>query len=138
MMLRSKLAAFAGALILAGSAFSAQQAICPDINDIKAEGLSMAEEIGPNIYISYNISDYNTPSTWGFIIAPIEGDSSEVAIDEANEILNTMTAPGIPEQDRNTMICLYDTGSQDVFAAAIQSDGQLSPMQLKQYIRKAR
>ena len=62
MMLKSKLATFAGALVLAGSAFAN---VCPDINDIKAEGLSMAELIAPNIYLTYNISTYNTSSNWG-------------------------------------------------------------------------
>jgi hypothetical protein len=124
--------------MLAGSAFSAQPAICPDINDIQAEGLTMAEEIGPDLYISYNISPYNTPSMWGFIIAPVVGDSAEVAIDIANDILSTMTAPGVPEQDRNTLVCLYDTGRQDIYAAAINTDdGQISPMKLKQYFLKA-
>ena len=136
-MLRSKLAAFAGALLLAGSAFAAQQEACPDINEIQAEGLSMAEEIGPNIFISYNISVYNTPSIWGFVLAPVEGESDEVALEAANEILSTMSAPGVPEQHGNAMICTYDTGRQDVFAAAIKDDGQISPLKLKQYFKSA-
>jgi hypothetical protein len=141
MMLGSKLAAFAGVLIFAGSAFSAQQAICPDINDIKAAGISMAEEFSPKVYFTYNISLYNTPPTyklWGFFIEPVEGDSDVAAIETANEILSTMTAPGVPEQNRNsnTIICIYDTGRQDVFAAAF-NDIQISPMKLKQYFLKA-
>lgn len=137
MMLRSKLAAFVGALFLAGSAFSAQQATCPNINDIKAEGISMAEEFGPNIFIGYNINVYKTPSIWGFIIAPVEGDSEDVAIDAANEILSMMTAPGVPEQHGSAMICTYETGHKDVFAAAVKDEGTISPLKLKQYFKKA-
>lgn len=136
MMLRSKLAAFAGALILAGSAFAGQEGPCPSINDIKAEGITMAEELGPNIYISYNISNYNTDSTWGFIIAPIEGDSAEVAIEGGNEILSTMSAPGVPEQHGGAIICDYDTGRQDVFAAAINDNSQITPMSLKSFFKR--
>ncbi|MBL7481259.1 DUF4949 domain-containing protein [Legionella bononiensis] len=137
MMLKSKLAAFAGALLLAGSAFAGQESICPNINDIKAEGISMAEEIGPNIYISYNISNYNTESTWGFLIAPVEADSTEVAIEGANEILSTMSAPGVPEQHGGAVICDYDTGRQDVFAAAINDNQQITPMRLKYFFKRA-
>jgi hypothetical protein len=136
MMLRSQLAAFAGALILAGSAFSSQQAPCPDISDIKAEGLSMAEQIAPNIYLTYNISTYNTSSNWGFIIAPLEGDSDNVVLEAANEILTTMNAPGVPDQHSGAMVCTYETGHQNVIAAAIQDDESISPMKLKQYFQK--
>lgn len=134
MMLKSKLAAFAGALMLAGSAFAAQQFTCPDINDIKAEGVSMAEQIGPNIYLTYNISNYNSDSTYGFIIAPLHADSDEAALEDANEILGTMNAPGVPDQHSGAMVCTYDTGRQDVFAAAIKDDSL--PMALKQYYLK--
>ncbi len=136
-MLKSKLAAFAGALILAGSAFAGQESICPNINDIKAEGITMAEEIGPNIFLGYNISNYQTDSTWGFIIAPIEGDSTDVAIEGANEILSTMSAPGVPEQHGGATICDYDTGRQDLFAAAINDVGQITPMRLKYFFKRA-
>jgi hypothetical protein len=137
-MLRKKFAVFFGALFIAGSTFSAQQAICPDINDIKAEGLSMAEEIGANSYLLYNISAYNTSSTWGFIMAPLEGDAEDMAIEAGNEILNNMSAPGTPDQQYGSpMICTYDTGRKDIFAAAINDGAQISPMKLKQYFKKA-
>jgi hypothetical protein len=138
MMLKSKLAAFAGALLLAGAAFAGQQEACPDIKDIQAEGLTIAEEIGPNMFISYNISVYNTPSIWGFVIGPVGGDSDEDALEAGNEILSEMSAPGVPEQHANAMICTYDTGRQDVFAAAIKDEAQVSPLKLKQFIKSVR
>lgn len=137
MMFRTKLAAFAGALILAGSAFATHQSICPNIEDIKAEGLSMAEEIGHDVYISYNISDYNTESNWGFVIAPIEASSIEEAIETGNDILNDMSAPGVPDQQPGVLICNYETGNPNLIAAAIQTEDQIAPMRLKQLIKKA-
>ncbi|KTD62295.1 DUF4949 domain-containing protein [Legionella shakespearei] len=136
-MLRSKLATFIGAVILAGSAFAGQNSVCPDLNAIKAEGMAMAEELGPNIYLTYNISNYNTESLWGFIIAPLEGDSIDVALDEANEVLASMSAPGVPEQHNGATICDYDTGRQDLFAAAINADEPITPMSLKSFFKRA-
>lgn len=136
MMFRSKLAAFAGALVLAGSAFASHQSMCPNIEDIQAEGLAFAEEIGQHFYISYNISNFNTDSSWGFVIAPIEAGSTEEAIETGNDILNTMTAPGVPEEQSGALICNYETGSPDLIAAAIQSDEQITPMRLKQLIKR--
>lgn len=135
-MLRSKLATFIGAIILAGSAFAGQESVCPDINAIKAEGMTMAEELGPNIYLTYNISNYNSESLWGFIIAPLEGDSDDVVLEAANEILSSMSAPGVPEQHNGAIICDYNTGRQDVFAAAINTDEPITPMRLKHFFKR--
>ncbi|CEG58428.1 DUF4949 domain-containing protein [Legionella fallonii] len=133
MMLKSKLATLAGALILAGSAFANSQITCPDINDIKSVGLSNAEPIGADMYLTYQISKYNTPNTYGFFLAPIEGNSSENALETANEILNIMNAPGVPTQYHGTMMCLYETGHSNIMAAAIEDDSVMSPTKLKQY-----
>ena len=48
MTFRSKLAIFTSALILASSSFAAQE-LCPSIDLIKAEGISMAEQISPSL-----------------------------------------------------------------------------------------
>ncbi|HAT6821919.1 TPA: DUF4949 domain-containing protein [Legionella pneumophila] len=138
MMFQSKLATFFSALILAGSAFASQQGACPDINVIKAEGLPMAEEIGMNYYLAYNISDYSTSSVWGFFIAPIEADSEEGALEASNEVLSMMNAPGVPHQQDEDIICSYDTGTPNLIAAAIKDGSQISPMKLKQYFKSAR
>ena len=138
MMSRSKFAAFAGALILAGSAFANHQSICPNLADIQAEGLAFAEEIGQNFYISYNISNFNTNDNWGFVIAPIEADSTEEAIETGNDILDEMTAPGVPEEQAGAFVCTYETGRPNVIAAAIQSEEQITPLKLKQLVRAVR
>lgn len=135
MMLKSRLATFVSALVLAGSAFAGQQYVCPSIDMIKAEGISMAEEIGEHIYLTYQISDYNTDTLWGFIIAPLEGDSNDSAIEEANDILGSMNGPGIPQQQTGALICEYETGIQGVFAAAIKNDQMITPVKLKQFFQ---
>jgi hypothetical protein len=137
-MFTNKLAAVASALVLASSVYAGQGQICPDINDIKAEGMTMAEVIMNNLYFSYNLSNYNTESTWGFVIAPIEAESSDEAIDTANDILSLMSAPGVPQEDENGFICTYETGNQDIVAAAINANHMMSPSQLKYYIQKVR
>lgn len=138
MMFKNKLAMIASALIIAGSVYARQEALCPDINDIKAEGLSMAEQIYPGLFFSYNLSTYNTSSHWGFAIAPIEAESDSIAVDFANKLLSTMTAPGIPEIEGEATVCLYNTGNPDVLAAAVNTDQMISPSQLKHYIQKVR
>lgn len=137
MTIKSKLAAFAGALVLAGSAFAASQDVCPSIDAIKDEGLSMSEVIAANLFISYHISHYNTKSTWGFLMAPIESDNTETATDKANDILSHMSAPGVPQSQSGMVVCTYETGQPDVFAAAIQDSSAVTPLKLKQYFKQA-
>jgi hypothetical protein len=130
MMFRAKCAAFASALILAGTTFASQQ-VCPELTAIQAEGISMSMEIY-GIYAAYQISNFNTDSSWGFVIAPIVGDSEEDAVANANDILSEMTAPGVVLEKG---VCSYDTGLNDVYALAIQDENP-SPMKLRQYIRR--
>lgn len=128
-MLKSKLTAFAGALILAGTTFASQE-VCPELSAIQTEGISMSMEIY-GIYAAYNISNYNTDSSWGFIMAPFTTDAEEV-VDTANEILSEMTAPGVLLQEG---VCQYETGNPDLYALAVQ-DAFPTPAKLKQYIRR--
>ncbi|RUR06178.1 DUF4949 domain-containing protein [Legionella sp. km772] len=137
-MMFSKLTTAVSALLLAGSVYAGQVQLCPDINDIKMEGMSMAEPIMNNLFFSYNLSNYNTSTNWGFVIAPIEADSEEMAIDRANEVLDGMSSPGIPEEADDELVCVYNTGRQDILAAAINADHMISPSKLKQYIQKRR
>lgn len=136
MKLRSKLIAFVGALALASSAFASNE-VCPSIDEIKGEGISMAEAIAPSLYLAYQISNYNTDSTWGFFIAPFDGEDEDVAISMANDTLANMTAPGIPEEEEGMVICTYETGQPDLFAAAIKDSSAVTPLKLKQYFRKS-
>ena len=136
-MMLKKLAAFAGALTLAGSVFAAKPA-CPSIDTIKSEGLSMASELMENIYLTFHMSTYNSDNSWVFILGPVESDSEEGALDGGNMVLSTMNSQGVPEEDQDMYGCVYETGSQDFGAAAILADQQMSPMRMRQFLRHAR
>lgn len=132
----SKLASFAGSLLLAGSVF-ASPVVCPTIDDIKAEGITMAEQIANNVFLSYHVSHYNTDATWGFLIAPVFAESNDEAIGFGNEVLGSMSSPGLPDEQAGLTICSYETGRSDIFAAAIKDSSTISPLKLKQYFKKA-
>lgn len=132
------IASTVGALALAGSVYAGQNQICPSLDDIKAEGITMSERIAMNLFFAYNISSYNLDGIWGFVIAPIEADSSDEAIETANEVLSTMTGSGSAEDIEHELICLYNTGNPDLMAAAIKTDMMMSPNQLRKYAQKMR
>ena len=133
MMFRSKFAVLASTLILSGSIFAAHNTICPDIADIKAESMNMVEEMGLDYYITYNMSNYNTNSQWGFAIAPIQADSGDEALDLANDLLSNMTAPGVLQR-KDPAICGYATGENHILAFAVE--GVTGPMEMKKYVNK--
>ena len=135
----NKLASIVSAVLLTGSVYAGHGQSCPDINEIKTEGISMAEYITSDIYLSYNISNYHTDSIWGFVMAPITAETTVEALAISNEILADMGAPGIPENsEEDELVCLYNTGHQDIIAAAINAEHMISPSKLKQYIQKYR
>ncbi|AWN73736.1 DUF4949 domain-containing protein [Legionella anisa] len=134
MSLGVKLSTFTAALVLAGSAFANNP--CPELSDLRAEGISEVQEIGNNYFIGMSISRFNL-ATWGFAIGPVKADTEDDALDVTNGILNSMATPGFPlELDHDTLICLYDTGNPYVYSIAVR-DYAISPMKLKQYLLKA-
>ncbi|HHT0592679.1 TPA: DUF4949 domain-containing protein [Legionella anisa] len=137
MSLKTKLISFAAAMVLTGSAF-ADEPVCPKLSDIQAVGITMASQLAYNYYIGYSVNNYNTSSSWGFAIGPVEADSEEDTIDIANDILADLTAPGIPEsgKDDDDLVCIYETGDPDLFAVAIKGYEEMSPMKFKRYMHK--
>lgn len=133
-MLRAKLAAFASALILAGSTF-AGQGECPDLRNIQAEGLSMAQSLSSmfGYYAAYSMGDFGMDSNWVFGILPIEADSEEDALEYGNEVLSNMTAPGVLSDYQEVTLCTYDTGVPMLYGMAVKGDIP-NPMQLRQYL----
>lgn len=132
MMLKRKLTCLIAALFLASPAFSTPLSLCPDIKDIKAEGLDLVELIpyGINLYFSYRISNYNTDNSWTFVIAPLVGDSEDDILKQANSVLRGIHSQGVPEQHGRDINCEYDTGNPDIGAVAATT--QLgSPLRLK-------
>jgi hypothetical protein len=138
MIVHNKLVAMASAFLLAGSVYAGQSQVCPDINHIKTVGLSAAEPLTAEVFFSYGISNYNTSTTWGFLIAPVKAQSAQMATDVANGILDTMTAPGVPDELNNEFVCLYNTGHQNILAAAMPADKILSTSKLKKLIQTVR
>lgn len=137
MSLKLKLASFAAALVFTGSAF-ANESVCPKLSDIQAVGITMASQMAYNYYIGYSVNHYNTSSSWGFAIGPVEAKSEEDTIEIANDILADLTAPGVPESGKDDeVVCIYETGNPELFAVAIKGYEEISPMKFKQYIHKA-
>ncbi|QLZ68377.1 hypothetical protein FOLKNPGA_01155 [Legionella sp. PC1000] len=137
MSLKTKLISFAAAMVLTGSAF-ADEPVCPKLSDIQAVGITMASQLAYNYYIGYAVNNYNTSSSWGFAIGPVEADSEEDTIDITNDILADLTSPGIPESGKgdDDLVCIYETGDPNLFAVAIKGYEEMSPMKFKRYIHK--
>lgn len=123
----------ASLLLIMCSVFASPQS-CPNLADIQAEGLHIAEQMSMNVYLSYHLSNYHTSSNWGFVLAPVEAKSEELSLEYANTILNSMSAPGIPYEDRGLTICDYNTGNHKVMAAAVENKGHLNMPKIKQLI----
>ncbi|KTD07753.1 DUF4949 domain-containing protein [Legionella jamestowniensis] len=137
MMFKSKLIAFAGALVIAGSSFAAFKAppVCPAVSAIKVAGLSNAEELMPKLYFAYEISTYGTDNTWVFASGPFEGEDDEEALEEANKALRYLSGSPVAEPDEGGWVCLYELDEQH-FAVALQSDIMPSPYKIRRYLGK--
>lgn len=136
MSLGVKCSTFAAALVFAGSAF-AQEAVCPKLSDIQAVGIQKASQLAYNYFIGYSVDHYQTSSSWGFAIGPIESASEEDTIEMTNEILADMTAPGVPESGTgDDLVCIYETGDANLFAVAIKGYEEMSPMKFKKYLHR--
>ena len=135
-MFKRKFAAILSTLVLSSAVFAGQEIVCPNLSDIQAVGVTMAEELRHDVYFTYNFNAYNTDATWGFVIAPIEAESVQVALHKANALLSSMSSAGVPEKEHHEIYCGYNTGSQQIMAAAVKSDETLSLNKLKQLIAK--
>ncbi|RUR20645.1 DUF4949 domain-containing protein [Legionella sp. km535] len=139
MMFKSKLATFVSALVLASSVFAAQDKpeICPGMAAVQAEGMTNAAEILEGLYLTFNLSHYDTSSNWVFIMGAINADSEDIAIEESNQILSTMSGSPTPEDDgEGSWICQYETNVPEVSAFAVQADDMISPLKMSRYLRK--
>lgn len=139
MKLKSRLIAFAGALVMAGSSFAAFEGptACPSVGAIKAEGLVMAEIMMNGIYLTYNLSPYDTTENWLFVIGPVMSDSDDEALDEGNKMLDKLSGTPIPQNiEDESWACIYNIGYENTFAVAFQSDSMLSLSKVKHYLNK--
>ncbi|MFC7780204.1 DUF4949 domain-containing protein [Legionella taurinensis] len=139
MKFTAKLAAFASALFLASATWAASHTVesCPDVSVIKNEGLSMAQVIMSNTYLTYHISQYNTDNTWVFGIGPVQASDEEQALEEGNALLYHLSGRPSPEDDgEGYSYCIYDLGSDNVQAFALRAADMKSIHQLKKFLHK--
>jgi hypothetical protein len=120
MKFKSKLSLFLGALMIAGASFAADDLVCPTLESIKSEGIPMTEMLLENLYITYNASSYTTEKLWIFGLGPVEADSKDASLINANEILANMSSQGVPRRDptNSGYLCTYNTNTPNVLAAA--------------------
>lgn len=130
MTMKSKLVSFIAASFLASVAFANQHPECPDINAIKLEGLTMFEKILSNLFFTYHTSQYGTQSDWALVMAPIEADSGVLALSRGNEILASMSEPGVPLNEQRIFMCQYATGQHHVKVVAVLADILISPTKI--------
>lgn len=140
MKFKSTLATFVSALVLTSTAFAIQSSpkVCPSVSAIQAEGMTMAAEMVEGLYLTYNLSHYDTPLNWAFIIGPVNATSDESALEEGNQQLTTLSGTPSPEESGGAWACEYNTASDELVAVAILADETLSPMKMGQYLRRAR
>ncbi len=139
MMFKSKLATFVGAFVLASSVYAAQEPpdACPSMAAIQSEGMTNAAEILEGLYLTFNISHYDTLSNWVFIMGAIAAESEERSIEESNQLLATMSGAPTPEDDgEGSWVCQYETNDPDIAAFAVQADDMVSPLKMSRYLKK--
>lgn len=132
------IATFISTLAFADSVFADEQSpkFCPSLTAIRAEGMSNAIELVEGIYLTYNLSYYNTATNWGFIIGPINAPSEELAMRHSNKLLAIMNGSPKPEEDdEGNWLCEYQTGNPNISAFAINTDDMLSPRHMARYLR---
>lgn len=137
MMLKSRLAGFISAMLIASSATAHMSAPlkCPSANAIKEEGVSIVFEWATELFITSQISHFDTDQEWLFSLGLVQADTERKALKEGNKLLNHMSGNPIPQEDGEAWICRYSiTGNYIAFAFPADD---LSPMQrTRQYFVK--
>jgi len=100
---------------------------CPALSDIQTLGISNAQEVKPDSYVAFELSQYNTGFDWAFMIGLFENVTQAQAITDANLVLGAMVAPGVPVLENGRVICRYDTGQPHKYALAVRDIYQISP-----------
>lgn len=130
MSIKSKLMIFISASVLTGACFAIPKPECPDIELIKLEGLTRFEKVLANLFFTYHTSQYGTESSWALVMAPIEAETGILALGKANELLTTMSAPGLALDEGRFFLCQYATGKNDVKVVAVLADILISPAKI--------
>ncbi|KTD61253.1 DUF4949 domain-containing protein [Legionella spiritensis] len=139
MTFTAKIAALAGSFLFAGaiSAATPNLPACPDAGAIKAQGLSMAEQLLPGMYIAYDVGQYNTEGFWFFGIGPVEAEDENAALVSGNKSLTTLSGQPTAEQDEDGNIyCAYSLSDANMQAYAVEISGSLSKARFRHYFHK--
>ncbi len=138
-MFKAKLVTLLGALVIAGSSFALQKPIvCPSIGAAQAEGMTLVSEILEGMYLTYHQSQFDTSSTWIFIMGPVMAENEEIALETSNQYLSTMSTTAEPQQDEDGVwVCEYqESGVGEFTVFAIQSEDSFSPFKLNRYLKR--
>lgn len=135
MTLKSRFIAFVSALVISGFSFAFENpSACPDANLIKSTRMALAKELLRDMYLTYNLSQYGTKSSWLFAMGPIPAESAEEAVDEGNKILVNLSGNPVPQKDEDEIwTCAYNMRDDHTFAVAFQSDSMLTPFKIKHF-----
>lgn len=139
MRFKSQLVAFASSLVIASSAFAItpKPLSCPSIRAIHSEGISKATEVLEDFFVTYHMSQYDTASTWVFIMGPVFTDTNDAALAESNKILPSITGTPVPEMDDDgEWSCQYQPNRPNFGAYAIPADDFDSPLKAMRHFRK--
>lgn len=110
MMLKSRVTGFISAMVIAGSAAAhlPMPPKCPSADAIKQEGVSMIIDWDINVYVTTQISTFDTNQRWFFSLGFIEADSKRAALKIGNKLLINMSGNPVPEQNNNdAWVCNY-------------------------------
>jgi hypothetical protein len=96
--------------------------VCPDLELIKARGLSTALYFEPQQqYLIYENSHYSTEHQWLFGISGIEAKSRDLAVAKANQLLHDVYGAPSPKRNsrfKNVWVCDYQIDGNYIVQAA--------------------
>lgn len=140
MKLNAKLLSLIGALVMTSSAFASfgnlSPKACPNVSAIQAEGVSMALELFPRMFLTYQFSDYGTPHNWFFAVGFFKQEKEADAITEGKKSLSSLTGNPKPLlNEEGYWLCDYDIGN-NLAAVAIYADLKNPLPIIKQFFQK--
>ncbi|KTC87147.1 MULTISPECIES: DUF4949 domain-containing protein [Legionella] len=140
MKLKAKLLSLISALVMTSSAFAAFEdqgpKACPSVSAIKAEGVSMALEFFPKIFLTYQFSDYGTSHNWFFAVGFFKQEKESDAIAEGKKSLVKLTGSPKPLlNEEGYWLCDYEIGEK-LAAVAIYADLKNPLPLMKQFFQK--
>lgn len=132
-MFKSSIVTFIGAAVIAGSVYAQQPAKCPDIDAIKAEGLTEVFPWEENKYLAAHLSSYDTEQQWMFVVGIIKAESEEEALSKGNAALPGLAGKPVPHPEGSDILCKYRLRGKEM-AFAMHSDDMMSINTIKKHL----